>query len=77
MKHARIDKLGRVVIPIGYRKELNLTENSDVKISLYNGQIIIEPGGDLCRLCKTNTIDNCNIALCKACIKIIKALDNY
>ena len=32
MKHTRIDKLGRVVIPIGYRKELNLTENSDVKI---------------------------------------------
>ena len=77
MKHTKIDRLGRVVIPIGFRKELDLSENSNVQISLSNGRIIIEPDSDLCRLCKTNIVDNSNVALCKSCIKIVKALDVF
>ena len=74
MKHTRIDKLGRVVIPIGYRKELNLIENSDVIISLSGGQIIIEPDGDLCRLCKKSAIIKHTVPLCDSCIKNSKSI---
>ena len=45
----QVDRLGRIVIPISYRKYLNLNENSSVNISLENDSIIItadtEPRG--------------------------------
>ena len=36
-----IDRLGRVVIPIEFRKKLGIEFNSKVLISLSNGEIII------------------------------------
>lgn len=38
----RIDHLGRIVIPIHYRKNLDLKENDDVDIILDNNQMIIK-----------------------------------
>ena len=39
----QIDKLGRVVLPISFRRRLALTENSKVRISLDDNAIIITP----------------------------------
>lgn len=46
----RIDKLGRVVIPMELRKELCVEFNSKVVITL-SGDEIIKPLDSLCALC--------------------------
>ena len=41
MKKARIDKLGRIVIPINYRKNLDITTDTDLIIECSDGKIEI------------------------------------
>lgn len=76
MKYTKIDKLGRIVIPISYRKELDLSENSNVKISLSDERIIIEASKDVCRLCRKSIDPKASLPLCNDCIKKIRALKN-
>ena len=46
-----IDRVGRVVIPMEFRKELGFKFNSKVFVSLSNGEIIIRAQNLLCALC--------------------------
>lgn len=40
---SKIDKLGRVVIPINIRRYLKLDSNSEIDITMSNGSIVITP----------------------------------
>lgn len=51
MKRTRIDKLGRLVIPIGYRKELNITTDTDLIVDYENDKIVISKIGNFCKIC--------------------------
>lgn len=51
MKVSKIDKLGRIVIPIENRKELNLEYGSLVEITCEDEQVIIKPRVQKCKLC--------------------------
>ena len=68
----QIDKLGRVVLPISFRKRLNLVENSTVHISLEGDSIIITPSSNFCVLCGADSDPHANIKLCAKCIRRIK-----
>lgn len=70
----QVDRLGRIVIPISYRKYLNLNENSSVNISLENDSIIITADTECCVLCGSTTQLHGEISLCEGCIKAIKEL---
>lgn len=67
-----IDKLGRIVLPIGYRKRLGLTENSKVTVSIKNDMICIIPAEIKCLICNSNRNVNLNLKICFDCIKRIK-----
>ena len=74
MKLTKVDKLGRVVIPKGYRKALNLTENSLIEISLIDGKILIDRHICTCKLCGKPIESKGEIQLCPACISAVKSL---
>ena len=68
-----IDSLGRVVIPIKFRKRLGIQSNSKVIISLENGTILISPARGLCALCGKKVEENQKLRLCGDCVSKIKS----
>ena len=72
MKKCKIDMLGRMVIPMHYRKELGISENSILNVECMNGRIIITPSKRKCCLCGADVDINFEIPLCKNCIEKIK-----
>ena len=68
---AKIDRLGRLVIPMRIRKELNIDENTDLKLVIENGNVIINKTKEICRICDVNKcIDG--LPICVACAEKIK-----
>ena len=70
----QIDRLGRVVLPISFRRCLNLSENSSVYISLENDAIIITPTEKRCALCGSVSNLHSDLQLCESCIKQVKSI---
>ena len=70
-----IDKLGRLVLPMNFRKHLNLIENTTVRIRLENNSIIITPAHCSCAVCGKTTDLHKEKPLCKTCIQEIKQLN--
>ena len=68
----KIDKLGRLVLPISYREALGLTENSKVTVHLDNGVISIIPTEEECLLCGKNENLNRALHICESCIEKVK-----
>lgn len=61
----RIDNLGRVVLPIHFRKKLNIFENDDVEITLdENNQIVISKCNSLMGM--SNIFDNIALSIYQA-----------
>lgn len=72
MKKVTIDNLGRIVIPIGWRRELNLSKNSVLLLSFDGERIVAEKEKATCKLCDVN-LDNKNaLPLCTSCINKMK-----
>lgn len=70
----RIDKLGRVVLPISYRERLKLSDNSKVRIWMDETSIIITPSELCCSLCGSKLRLHKDVSLCFDCINKIKKL---
>ena len=71
----KIDELGRIVLPIEIRKNLDIKERDSLEISLKDDGIFIKKEGTFCILC--NSIKNLEVFneknICKSCIdKLIK-----
>lgn len=69
---SKIDKLGRVVIPINIRRYLKLDSNSEIDITMSNGSIVITPCEKICKLCGCEITRTAKIQLCNNCIGTIK-----
>ena len=71
----KIDKLGRIVLPLDYRKILNLCENSEVALCIEKNKIMIFPSGTSCKICglSERELDE-NLGICKKCINKVKLL---
>ena len=68
----KIDKLGRVVIPISFRRMLGFSENTELEIGLENNKIVICRPPRLCKLCGVE--NNFAIGLCMDCINKVKSV---
>ena len=66
------DKLGRVVIPMEFRKQLGIEFESKVLIFLSDGEIIIRPQNASCALCGAKVEKGENLRLCAECISKVK-----
>ena len=73
MKRAKIDKLGRIVIPIGYRKALRITHESEMTIQLRGNEIIITTSESICKICEQPLDHSHELSICTACISKIKS----
>ena len=74
MKTSKIDKLGRVVIPIQYRQALHIKENDTLLFAMENGGVVIRPSCTACKLCGETIGPQGKMMLCAACIQRIKEL---
>lgn len=68
----KIDELGRIVLPIEFRKELNVGEKCDMRMELKDGAIVLTPNECLCSNCKTAIPAGTKYNLCENCITAIK-----
>ncbi len=68
---ARIDKVGRLVIPKEYRKELGIELDGEVNMLLTDDEIIIRPQKSTCRICRKALGKNATVPLCDACIELV------
>ena len=75
MKTAKIDKLGRIVIPIQYRKSLGAKEGSMLNIEYADGKVLISLAEECCRICGKEISRSTTIPLCSDCIKLVKNID--
>ncbi len=74
MKIAKIDKLGRIVIPMTYRKQLGINAYDELSIIRDGNTIVISTLNGICKLCGGKLKTNVDIQLCKECIRRVKSL---
>ena len=66
-----IDKLGRIVLPMDFRKQLGLEGEVDVSLCINGNSIMVKGLGASCRLC--GTADGVSeLKVCSECIRKIK-----
>ena len=67
----KIDSLGRVVLPIELRKELDIDKNSDIDICVDGGQIILKKTEPSCKICRSTAelkeVKGKNVFVCTDC----------
>ena len=71
----RIDKLGRVVIPIEYRKRLGAQEGTSVFVRMENDCVVITSAFVKCALCGAALKTAWKFKLCGECISKIKEME--
>lgn len=72
----RIDSLGRVVVPKGYRTMLGLKPGDALDIQIDGGKLTMKPHKGICTFCGSNEIRSVYMGkgLCAECLKAIKLL---
>ena len=73
----KVDRLGRIVIPLELRKKYGLTEGGSVEFLDVGEGITVKPTDPFCKICHNRISDSATIPLCDSCIaKVIKNCDN-
>ena len=70
-----IDKLGRIVLPMNFRKQLNLEGQVDVSISLSGNAIVVKGLEGACKICGSIK-DVSDMRVCSECIRKIKKIED-
>ncbi|MEA4833504.1 Transition state regulatory protein AbrB [bioreactor metagenome] len=72
----RIDDLGRIVIPIDIRKNMEIESGNELELVFQDNQIIIKKPRSKCRLCGSEKdLENIDGSLlCHKCINKIKSV---
>ena len=68
----KIDKLGRIVLPMHFRKALGLEGEADVVLDICDNTIVIKGADTACRLCGSAHEVSEDLKICSECITKIK-----
>ena len=68
---AKIDKLGRVVIPVEYRKRLGISLGDEVDIKISDGGVVIAPIAQSCCVCGKRLDKSGGVPLCDRCVDFV------
>ena len=68
----KIDELGRIVLPMEFRKALNVGTKCDMRMEVKNGAIVLTPNECVCVGCGTVISPKTQYGLCERCITRIK-----
>ena len=71
----KIDKLGRIVLPMDFRKALGLEGEAEVIIGVHGDAITVKGAQATCRICGCAQNISANLKICTDCITKIKAND--
>ncbi|MBQ4324522.1 MAG: AbrB/MazE/SpoVT family DNA-binding domain-containing protein [Clostridia bacterium] len=74
MYNTKLDKLGRIVIPVSLRRELELGVGCPLEVYAEGGRIVIRRPSTCCRLCYATIDGGSDSLLCESCIEKIKNL---
>ncbi len=70
----KIDKLGRIVVPIELRQKYGLTEGTKIEILDVSEGIMIRSDEPLCKICHEKIPEENAFPLCKKCMaEVIKS----
>ncbi len=69
-----VDNLGRVVIPMNFRRKIGIGKNSQVKMYLKEDGFYITAADFTCILCKKQGELNKELKICINCVNKIKKL---
>ena len=69
----RIDKLGRIVLPMDFRKALGLEGEADVVLGISGNTITVRGVDTSCRLCGSCENISSRLRICSECIERIKS----
>ena len=72
----KIDELGRLVIPIKYRRKLGIIAKDKLLISLRESSLVITPILRKCALCGEKLTGDEKIQLCENCISKVNKMEN-
>jgi len=70
----RVDKLGRLVLPIDIRKQMGIETFTEVKMIFENGVLTITSHIKSCKLCGATLLADTPMSICKKCIQKVKDL---
>ncbi|MBR3705038.1 MAG: AbrB/MazE/SpoVT family DNA-binding domain-containing protein [Oscillospiraceae bacterium] len=70
----KIDKLGRIVLPVELRKTLGITENDDIEIAVDGRSIVLRKHEDVCIFCGSDqeVTDFHGKNICAACLSELR-----
>ena len=69
----RIDKLGRVVLPMDFRKHLGLEGEATVVLGINDDAITVRGAESSCKLCGSIVEVSEELKICSRCIRKIKS----
>lgn len=67
-----VDNLGRVVLPIEFRKKMGIERNSRVTITMEDEGVLIRAADSVCSMCKRQAELKAELGLCAECIERVK-----
>ena len=68
----KVDELGRVVLPIEFRKALNIDAKCDLDMKIVDGTIVLSPKQTICRSYGAIISPPVQNIMCYACVKMIQ-----
>lgn len=71
--YKKIDDLGRIVLPISFRRNLGIKAHDRVMLELNGSTITIELSHIKCALCGEKIEENQDLKLCEKCVNIVKS----
>lgn len=72
----KVDKLGRIVIPLELRKKYGLIEGTAIEFLDVGEGVTVKPSEPFCKVCRTKIPSDASFPLCESCIaKAIKKHD--
>ena len=69
----KIDKLGRIVLPMSFRKVLGLEGEADVVLDICGNAILVKGTDTACRLCGSRE-EVSELKVCSSCVRKIKKI---
>lgn len=73
----KIDNLGRIVVPKGFRQMLGLNPGDPLELEIDGDKLTISPHKDCCTFCGASSVSAkyCDKNICQSCIEKIRALE--
>ena len=71
----KIDRLGRIVLPVEIRKSMGLDADSIVELNFSGNAVVLKKASRQCRICGSSDDVRKEISLCASCISFVKNIE--